>query len=446
MQNYLESVREQYERYPYPLRNPEDERQRLLTTWNDHLAQINHYCFGGRQSFCGGFQVLVAGGGTGDNVIFLAEQLRDTGAHIVHLDLSAASLAVAKERARIRGLTNIEFIQDSLLNLPKLEIGPFDFINCCGVLHHLAAPEQGLDALLSKLKPSGAMNLMVYAQYGRTAVYQLQELGRLLTRNDTDPAQQVKRMRDLIASLPKSNWWKRSEDLMPSSLASDVDLFDTFLHSQDRAYTVPELYAWMVDGAGLHMQLSDVGFGQSSYVPERQLRNQTRSLKESVAALPPRERQALAELASGRILTHSFYATRAADAAARPGDLDNVPFMFLDPVTGAELAPHFDRRPGERVQIDHAHTGVTLEFIAGRYNKYLMRHLDGKRTLREIFEKVKNEPELRREPPAESELAAEFAAIFGQFNEIERMLLRHCSLPAFANADALQAGAKAHFA
>jgi hypothetical protein len=330
--------------------------------------------------------------------------------------------------------------------LPKLDIGPFNFVNCCGVLHHLAAPEQGLDALLSKLHPNGAMNLMVYAQYGRTAIYQLQELGRMLTRGDADPAQQVKRMRDLIASLPKTNWWKRSEDLAPSSLASDVDLFDTFLHSQDRAYTVSELYAWIADGAGLHMQLSDVGYGQSSYVPERQLRNQTRSLKEAIAALPPRERQALAELASGRILTHSFYATRTAGAAARPDDLDQVPFLFLDPVAGAELAPHFDRRPGERVQIDHAHTGTTLEFTAGRYGKYLLRHLDGKRTLREIFDQVRKEPELRREPPADAELAAEFEPIFAGFNEIERMLLRHSSIPAFANADALQARAKAHFA
>jgi len=100
VEKYVAAVREQYERYPYPLREPEDERARLLTTWNDHLAQINHYCFAGKQGFRDGFKVLVAGGGTGDNVIFLAEQLRDTDARIVHLDLSAASLAVAQARCQ----------------------------------------------------------------------------------------------------------------------------------------------------------------------------------------------------------------------------------------------------------------------------------------------------------------------------------------------------------
>ena len=33
--NYLQSVREQYEVYPYPLRNPEDERVRLENSWHD---------------------------------------------------------------------------------------------------------------------------------------------------------------------------------------------------------------------------------------------------------------------------------------------------------------------------------------------------------------------------------------------------------------------------
>jgi hypothetical protein len=77
-------VREQYELLPYPPANPEDERRRLVRTWLDDLPMINHYCFGGRQSFAGGFRALVAGGGTGDGTLFLAEQLRHTDARIVH--------------------------------------------------------------------------------------------------------------------------------------------------------------------------------------------------------------------------------------------------------------------------------------------------------------------------------------------------------------------------
>ena len=121
--NYLPEVRNQYEALPYPPCSPQDEHQRLVLTWLEDLPMINHYCFAGRQSFKNGFRALVAGGGTGDATIFLAEQLRSIGAtnaEIVHLDMSEASIALARERAQIRGLGNIRWVHDSLLNLPAL--------------------------------------------------------------------------------------------------------------------------------------------------------------------------------------------------------------------------------------------------------------------------------------------------------------------------------------
>jgi ubiquinone/menaquinone biosynthesis C-methylase UbiE len=149
--NYLSDVKAQYEALPYPPCDPEDDQRRLMRTWLDSLAMINHYCFKGRETFTNGFRVLVAGAGTGDSTIYLAEQLRHTDARIVHLDLSGASLAIAKRRAQIRGLANIEWLQQSLLDLPALGLDKFDYINCSGVLHHLAVPDAGLRALRSVL-------------------------------------------------------------------------------------------------------------------------------------------------------------------------------------------------------------------------------------------------------------------------------------------------------
>ncbi len=92
---YVAQVREQYEALPYPPRDPGDEKNRLVRTWLDDLAMINHYCFSGKQTFRNRFRVLIAGGGTGDSTIFLAEQLRHTDAEIVHLDISRAAIEVA---------------------------------------------------------------------------------------------------------------------------------------------------------------------------------------------------------------------------------------------------------------------------------------------------------------------------------------------------------------
>ena len=56
----------------------------------------------------------------------------------------------------------------------------FDLIVCTGVLHHLLDPDLGLRTLREVLRPQGAMRVMVYARYGRTGIYMMQEYCRLL--------------------------------------------------------------------------------------------------------------------------------------------------------------------------------------------------------------------------------------------------------------------------
>jgi 2-polyprenyl-3-methyl-5-hydroxy-6-metoxy-1,4-benzoquinol methylase len=75
----------------------------------------------------------------------LASQLaaRGIAAEIIYLDLSSASLDIARARAAARRLENITFIQASLYELPERDLGKFDYIDCCGVLHHLPDPVAG---------------------------------------------------------------------------------------------------------------------------------------------------------------------------------------------------------------------------------------------------------------------------------------------------------------
>ena len=97
---HLDSVRRQYENYPYPGRNPEEEKTHIKVILLDSVGWINLYCFGVKEDFQNCFRVFVAGGGTGDATIFLGEQLRDTNAQIVHLDMSGASIDIAHRRAQ----------------------------------------------------------------------------------------------------------------------------------------------------------------------------------------------------------------------------------------------------------------------------------------------------------------------------------------------------------
>src|SRR2546422_7193402 len=120
--NYLKAVRDQYEAFPYPPRNPADEKVRLENSWHDFLELINFYCFKGRNNFSQECRVLVAGGGTGDQTIFLAEQLRyNRRAEVVHLDISEKCNEIAKRRAEVRKLANITWVHGSVLDLPSLK-------------------------------------------------------------------------------------------------------------------------------------------------------------------------------------------------------------------------------------------------------------------------------------------------------------------------------------
>src|SRR5262249_51190335 len=150
------------------------------------------------RDFSRGFRALVAGGGTGDSTIMLAEQFRDFPAEIVHLDISRQSMQIAKERAAMRGLSNITWIHSSLLDAPKLFSEPFDFIESVGVLHHLESPEAGLAALVSVLKEDGVMGLMLYALYGRKTIYQIQRLMRILNKNEENMQRKVDRCKTVL--------------------------------------------------------------------------------------------------------------------------------------------------------------------------------------------------------------------------------------------------------
>jgi ubiquinone/menaquinone biosynthesis C-methylase UbiE len=421
------AVRQQYEMLPYPPVNPQDERHRLMHTWLEQLPMLNHYCFGGRQSFRDGFRALVAGGGTGSATIYLAEQLKHTDARVVHLDFSAASMDIAKARAQIRGLTNIDWVLDSILNIPQLALQPFDYINCSGVLHHLPDPDAGLGALLSVLKDDGALGLMLYGQIGRTGIYQMQELMRAVNRGETGIPGELDNAKQLLAMLPAGNWFKRCEDLWRADMASDADLYDIALHSQDRAYTVEQLYAWLADGHGLSLAFSAVHKGRSAYLPGLLLGRQhpPPPVLAKMTGQSQRAQYAMAELLSGNIMTHVFYATRSPQACAAYGDAALVPFFCNEPLNGPQVAAIFNQNGGEPFWLDHKHVGVTTVVHPGRHAAQVFQYLDGQRSFQQIFDLVRAEPASRAHGLSNQQLFDDFRSSYDILNAMERLLLRH---------------------
>lgn len=133
------------------------------------------------------FKALIAGGGSGDATVAMAFLLQRAGvpaAEVVHMDVSAGAIELARARMAVHAAetpnVKVTFIHAPLTDAPDLGIGPFDFINCVGVLHHTPSPVEGLRALASVLKPNGGIEFLVYGRVGRTGIYEFRDVLRRL--------------------------------------------------------------------------------------------------------------------------------------------------------------------------------------------------------------------------------------------------------------------------
>src|SRR5438128_6270955 len=99
---------------PYPPRDPTRELEQLRWSLPSQLTWVNHAVWGGWRAMGPGFRVLDAGCGTGDNTVFAANLLRESGAEVVGLDPSEASLAVTRARLEARGLDDVRLVRGSI--------------------------------------------------------------------------------------------------------------------------------------------------------------------------------------------------------------------------------------------------------------------------------------------------------------------------------------------
>lgn len=386
----ISAVKQQYEALPYPPRNPDDEKSRLLRTVGDSLSELNHCCFKGQRNFDRDFRCLVAGGGTGDSVIYLAEQLRGTSAEIVYLDMSKASRSIAEQRSAVRGLNNITWLTESLLSIPELGIGKFDYINCSGVLHHLSDPVEGARALVSALKDDGAMYLMVYAEYGRHAVYLMQTLFRELIPQHLSIQEKVNMARRIIGSLPVHHAFIKDLDKWANEITAsgygDSGLYDLLLHSVDRCYNVNEIYE-LAAAADLKL-VTFLGSSKRYYDPAHLVADENIRLAWHGKSL--QQQQSIAEKLFSNHIKHQCYLSRQVACTATLDDEDNA-IMLEHELANQNMAIHEAIKPGETLSITFTinNEKTVFQLSGNKVNKACFRYMDGKTPISSIIRKVK---------------------------------------------------------
>src|SRR5687767_13390085 len=163
-----------YETHPYP--PPVEDLDAYRRTWNEARRRADACLFWPTQPFREDRRILVAGCGTSQAARYA---VRWPHAQVTGIDVSHASLEQTRRLKERQRLDNLELYALPVERASDLGC-EFDHIVCTGVLHHLPDPALGLRALRDVLSRDGAMHLMVYAPYGRSGVYMLQDYCRRL--------------------------------------------------------------------------------------------------------------------------------------------------------------------------------------------------------------------------------------------------------------------------
>jgi len=418
--NLSDPVLGQYTEYPYPEFNQihMDAERRHYENVNRKgpyvvipdltLENLNHYLYHGEEGFRKSFRVLIAGGGIGGTAMFLAEQLNHTNAEIVYLDFSPASMKIAQERAAIRNLRNIIFINDRIENIPNLNLGLFDLIDSYGVLHHLKHPQEALEILGNCLKEKGGMTIMMYAQYGRTGVYNMQTLQQLVNEEAKSRKEEVSNAWKILDILLPTNLFKRTENLAPDHLkAGDAGLYDLLLHKQDQAYTMPDMME-MINMSGLHF----VAFAEPAARLSMNYNWYLRDihLLETLGALPLIDQLAIGELISGNVLKHTFYISKEKQEDEPLDDLDKKLCFMGKPETLNKFLKDKENRLGTRTKL------VNIDFL-----DFIQSHHYCTRSIKQMFSKIKSKS--RTAKSAET-LLSELKSFYNFGIEIGQLLVR----------------------
>jgi SAM-dependent methyltransferase len=367
-------VRRFYERHPYP--PPVDDLERYRLLWHDRQRRrADHHLFWPTSAYRDDHAILIAGCGTSQGA---KHALRWPRARITAIDFSETSVRCSEAFKQKYGLDNLQVRQLPIERVTELG-ATFDQIVCTGVLHHLADPDAALEALRDVLAPGGAMHLMVYAPYGRTGVYMLQEFCQRVGIEAT-----AEGIRDLVVALgalpaghPLASLLREAPDFR-----QEAALADALLHPHDRAYAVPQLFDLLQRGR--------LTFGrwvkQAPYDP---LCGVTARLPQSarIARLPPAERYAAVELFRGTMVRHSLVAYRDDEpgASQQPGLSGDgwpayVPVRMPDTICVQERLP-----PGAAaVLINRGHTSTDIYLPIDALEQRLFDAIDGQRSIGEI--------------------------------------------------------------
>ena len=274
------------------------------------------------------FRLIVAGGGTGGVTVFVGEQLNHTNAEIIYLDFSSASMKIAKQRALNRKLSNIIWIRSWIEDIRYLGLGLFGELQCSGVLHHLKIPRFSLNILKEILSTDGKLSLMLYGKYGRTGVYHIVNLLKMINHNVHDMERKLKNTNRTLTILPKYNWFVANK-FINDHKNGNIGIYDLLLNNRDVAFSIQTLME-LIERAGINF--IDFDYYIDRFSLKIQYAFRYHNIRRKLATLHTTTQMHISEILQGRIITQSFYASKIKENVADVHDKSNVLYIFGNPI------------------------------------------------------------------------------------------------------------------
>jgi SAM-dependent methyltransferase len=297
------AVAKLYDTYPFPPEPLLDEPPPGYN-WRWNWVAAYNFCTGQKPQKQN-VRILDAGCGSGVGTEYLVHL--NSQAQVVGIDLSAGTLAVAKERCQRSGADRVEFHHLSIYDVDQVP-GEFDLINCVGVLHHLPNPIRGIQALAPKLAPGGLMHIFVYAELGRWEIQLMQKAIALLQGDrQGDYKDGVQVGRQIFAALPENNRLvKREQERWSLENQKDECFADMYVHPQEVDYNIETLFE-LIDASGLEF----LGFSNPRQWHLERLLSKAPELVERAKGLSDRKKYRLIELLDPESVTHyEFFLAR----------------------------------------------------------------------------------------------------------------------------------------
>ncbi|MBZ0217908.1 MAG: class I SAM-dependent methyltransferase [Fimbriimonadaceae bacterium] len=246
-------VRNLYSEYPFP------DAEYRIGYGLQLLRYFAQHAPTGKRSVLEGAAVLEAGCGTGNTITHLAKQFPTS--KFMGVDLTPASLAVARRRSGELELSNLVLKEDNILTM---QLGQrFDVVLNIGVLHHLSDMKAGLRNLVAHLADDGVLVLWLYGTYGRFRLNLNQRMFDLLFSKVPELKQKVTLAKQALSTFPRDLTqchfnvpFDEIEDDFDASLQyafkNEAWLVDQFLHINEKTVAMDDILS-LLDTVGLKL-------------------------------------------------------------------------------------------------------------------------------------------------------------------------------------------------